>query len=68
VQQQELRWLDESIPALQGLTPREAAADPTRREDLVALLRDFELRGRSMPEGAMSFDPDRLRRALGLDS
>ncbi len=68
VQQQELRWLDESIPALQGRTPREAAADPTRREDLLALLREFDLRRQSMPEGAMSFDPDRLRRALGLDS
>ncbi len=28
----EVRWCEESIPALGGLTPREAAADPTRRE------------------------------------
>ena len=55
------QWLDESIPALDGLTPREAAADPTRRDDLVRLLDGFG----PAREGGM--DPDRLRDALGLD-
>ncbi|MCL1587013.1 MAG: SEC-C domain-containing protein [Actinomycetia bacterium] len=55
-------WLDEQIPALQGLTPREAAADPTRREDLIALLNSFDGFGRQ--DG--TFDVDRLRRELGL--
>ncbi len=59
----EAAWLDESIPALAGHTPRECAADPTRRPDLIRLLDSF-------PEddgtpGAMS--PARLRAALGLN-
>ena len=56
------QWLDERIPALQGLTPHEAAADPTRREDLIALLNSFDGFGRE--DG--TFDVDRLRRELGL--
>lgn len=59
----EQRWLDESIPALSGLTPREAAADPTRRDDLIRLLDTF-------PAGAAAghgMNADRLRAALGLD-
>jgi hypothetical protein len=55
-------WLDEQIPALQGLTPHQAAADPTRREDLIALLNSFDGFGRE--DG--TFDVDRLRRELGL--
>jgi hypothetical protein len=55
-------WLGEKIPALQGLTPREAAADPTRRGDLIALLNSFDGFGRK--DG--TFDVDRLRRELGL--
>jgi SEC-C motif len=35
------RWLKEHIPALGGLTPYEAANDPTRREDLRKLLQSF---------------------------
>lgn len=62
----EQRWLDESVPALAGLTPRQAAADPTRREDLLALLREFDQSATSMPEGMASFDVGRLRRELGL--
>ena len=53
-------WLDESIPALDGATPREAAADPTRRGDLERLLRRF-------PRGELAMDPDRLRGLLDLD-
>ena len=58
-------WLDENIPALAGLTPREAAVDPTRREDLIALLNSFD----SMPDASSfnTFDADRLRRELGLN-
>ena len=59
------RWLGESVPALGGLTPREAAADPTRREDLLALLRQFDQM--PVPEGALTYNPDSLRRKLGID-
>jgi hypothetical protein len=58
-------WLDESIPALGGLTPRRAAADPTRREDLAALLNEFDRRGTVAPP-AMTFDVTRLREQLGV--
>jgi hypothetical protein len=65
VDQQELRWCDENVPALDGLTPRQAAADPTRREQLERLLV-------AMPEGGVSplgfatMRPARLREMLGL--
>ncbi|MDQ1250155.1 MAG: hypothetical protein QG597_4534, partial [Actinomycetota bacterium] len=57
----EKRWLDESIPALSGLTPRQAAADPTRRDDLIRLLDTFPATG-----SPHQMDGDRLRAALGL--
>lgn len=58
----EAEWLDQSIPALAGRTPRECADEPTRRPDLIRLLDSFpEDDGRP---GAMS--PARLRAALGL--
>jgi hypothetical protein len=59
--QYEQAWLDEPIPALSGRTPRECAADPTRRPDLIRLLDTFP---QTHAPGAMS--PVRLRAALGL--
>lgn len=59
--QHERKWLDDSIPALGGYTPRQAADDPTRREDLIRLLDSFPETGYP---GSMS--PARLREALGL--
>lgn len=56
----EQTWLDEPIPALSGVTPREAAADPTRRPDLIRLLDSFG------PAAPGTMDPDRLRAQLGL--
>lgn len=54
-------WLDEPIPALSGLTPRQAAV-PTRRDDLIRLLDTFP-----HPDGNPGLmDPDRLRTALDL--
>ncbi len=55
-------WIDESIPALDDMTPREAAADPTRREDVERLLAGMP----TDPDGLM-MDPDRMREMLGLD-
>ncbi|GLV08481.1 hypothetical protein MyChFU_18010 [Mycobacterium intracellulare subsp. chimaera] len=59
----ETAWLDESVPALAGRTPRQCVEDPTRRPDLIRLLESFP-QDDSRP-GTMS--PSRLRAALGLD-
>lgn len=59
----ETAWLDESVPALAGRTPRQCAEDPTRRPDLIRLLESFP-QDDSRP-GTMS--PSRLRAVLGLD-
>jgi tetratricopeptide (TPR) repeat protein len=59
----EKKWLDEPIPALAGHTPRAAANDPTRRQDLIRLLDTFAVPDESQP-GMMN--PDRLRAALDL--
>ena len=61
MRQHETNWLDESIPALDGFTPRQAVEDPTRRGDVIRLLNSFPAATNS---GEM--DPDRLRAALGL--
>jgi hypothetical protein len=66
IREKEEAWVDESIPVLGGLTPRQAAADPTRREDLLSLLRSLD-RGPELPANAMVFDPDRLRALLGIE-
>ncbi|MGI9001646.1 MAG: SEC-C metal-binding domain-containing protein [Pseudonocardia sp.] len=60
----ERRWCDESVPALDGFTPRAAVADPTRRDDVERLIASF-------PEidpatGAFGLRPERLRALLGL--
>ena len=65
VRQHEDRWLSERIPALGGLTPREAAANPAAREELIALLDDFEWQDRRTPN-AFSMDVHRIRSELGL--
>jgi hypothetical protein len=65
VQQKETAWLDDHIPALGGITPREAADDPTRRPDLIALLNEFDSYGDG-PPGTLTFDVSRLRQQLGI--
>jgi hypothetical protein len=62
--QHEDRWLADTIPALGGMTPRRAAHE--NREELVALLRDFEVIQRRSPT-PFDMDLDRIRRELGLD-
>lgn len=72
--QAQARWLDEHVPALDGLTPREAAADPTRREQLERLLAEFDEqteRIRHLDAGGtlgapITYDTAALRRELGL--
>ncbi len=59
------RWLDEGVPALDGVTPREAARTPRLRERLRALLSDFEMREANLPAEQRN-DIGWLRRELGL--
>ncbi len=40
------RWLDEPVPALDGLTPRKAAAKRSHRQRVVALLKNIEVDAR----------------------
>lgn len=58
-------WMDTSLPALKGQTPREAAKTSIGQERLEALLLHFESR-KGEPQ---LFDPDidALRQSLGLD-
>jgi hypothetical protein len=62
----ERRWCDEEVPALAGLTPRQAAADPSRRESLERLLSEFERMDANLPEDGITMRPARLREMLGL--
>jgi hypothetical protein len=60
-------WCDEEIPALGGLTPRQAAADPVGRESLERLLEEYgsHVDPQEDPELVPQY-PERLRQLLGL--
>jgi SEC-C motif len=64
--QQEELWCAESVPALGGLTPREAAEDPTQRERVIRLIDSFPPGGGVTDEGSATMRPDRLRELLGI--
>jgi hypothetical protein len=59
------QWPDMEIPALGGLTPREAARDPDSRKNLELLLREMEMMEEHLPEEER-FDMTRLRDTLGM--
>lgn len=62
-------WADEHVPALRGMTPREAAKDEQGRILLEALLRDFEHRAATnLQRGLEDIDVTALRVELGLAS
>ena len=58
-------WPDEAIPALGGLSPREAAQSPSHRAELVLLLKEMEEQ-ESREEVERRFDFARIRRELGI--
>jgi hypothetical protein len=60
------KWVDESIPALGGMTPREALDDPTRREDLMRLLREIEEGQANAPARMQPMPISVVREELGL--
>lgn len=60
------RWVDESIPALDGATPRDAVNDPTRRDRVLRLLDEIERHAANWSSPGRPMDADRLRSLLGL--
>ncbi len=65
---QYLSWLDENVPALGGLTPREAAATAEGRRKVEELINDWENIQQRAPRQPYLFDFNRLREALGLET
>ena len=61
----ERRWIDGPLPALGGLTPRQALDDPARRVDLDDLLDDIRDR-HGADSGLMSID--RIEALLGMQA
>ena len=66
IRRSEANWVDESIPALGGLTPRAAAADRAARPELEALLDDMAWQRRRAGGGSGLMDPSRVRALLGI--
>jgi hypothetical protein len=63
------QWIDDSIPALGGLTPREAVKTPEGRQQVLALIEDsVEMRERVARTPGM-FAPDyrKVKKMLGLE-
>ncbi|MFN7964529.1 MAG: SEC-C domain-containing protein [Acidobacteriota bacterium] len=60
-------WVDQKIPALGNLTPREAMHEPRARERLEALLMEFEWRTERSGSDRTGFDLDLIRERLGLN-
>lgn len=63
------QWLDESIPALEGLTPREAAKTAKGRKLLAALFEYIERQEEQYPTPPGMFSPDyhKAKKMLGLE-
>ena len=58
-------WLDTSVPALGGKTPKQAARTPRGRDALNGLLKTIE-NGEARQPAATRYDVNILRRALGI--
>ena len=62
------KWLDETIPALDGHTPREAAANATLRPKLIDLIRGLEgMYHEALKNGNPAYDPSWMWSELGLE-
>ena len=66
----ENKWLDRSLPALRGFTPKEAASDLKSKEDLLTLMNQLVRIGQGDLPGSESlssgFQAERIRAKLGL--
>jgi len=61
------KWLDEPVPALDDLSPRDAVTDPVRRPEVIAQLLEAEERTRASSWPMNEFDFDFLWEELGLN-
>lgn len=59
-------WVDTPLPALDGVSPREAVADPTRRDQVLRLLDELQATADTWTAPGRGMDPQRLRALLGL--
>jgi len=66
----EQRWVSDSIPALGGMTPRQALEDPEMRRELEAMLDDMAWDARRVEASGTTgtMDPDRIRELLGIST
>ncbi|MBL7064414.1 MAG: DUF2384 domain-containing protein [Anaerolineae bacterium] len=62
------QWIDDSIPALGGLTPREAVKTPEGRQQVLGLIERAGRMQRMMPKTPGMFAPDyrKVKKMLGL--
>ncbi len=63
------RWIDESIPALGGLTPRQAAKTPAGRRQVLELIDHAGRLQKTMRKTPGTFAPDyrKVKKMLGLE-
>jgi hypothetical protein len=63
------QWIDDSIPALGGLTPREAVKTPEGRRQVLALIEDSVQMQKRMARTPGMFAPDyrKVKKMLGLE-
>jgi hypothetical protein len=70
LEEQMLRqWIDDSIPALGGLTPREAVKTPEGRRQVLELIDEAPRMQKMMPKRPGVFAPDyrKVKKMLGLE-
>lgn len=66
LEQMHMKWVDETIPALDNQTPREAVKTDEGKQKVISLINDWENSQLRMPNSQFEFDFNKLRRSLGL--
>jgi hypothetical protein len=63
------QWIDDSIPALGGMTPREAIKTPEGRQQVLELIEHAGQMQKRMPKAPGRFAPDyrKVKKMLGLE-
>ena len=67
IQQHWAHWFDEPVPLLDHKTPREAAKTKKGREQLEALLLEYDRHNLNQPDNALKADTALIRSKLGLN-